>query len=390
MKVDVIVIGSGIAGLAIAAALGRQKLKALVIGPDIAASNFDFEYVFENSTITNLPDMFAAESIAFRSSKKSVEISKNLLCVDSKSLYQRFLMSCADNGVGMMHGRAVKVVSYRKLHRVDWIPNQVADVQLPKEELFAPLVIDASGGSSLFSPKPAGFSTVFRKVLRGSGSYFEKQFSYFENETTAQDSVGIQSFCRGFQHEDGRYFLEEICLSSETPIAEEVLKDRLLARLDVSKFTIEEENGESYSFTPVFCEDRSSKLLAFGDAAAMANPMTGEATSRVINRAPKLAKVISESMDKSPQEIADLGRESLFNDNERQLEKALWFVCNEMSSSLNGQEELFETLFNSGSFFDAVMFGTSLDAETFSGLAELMKSTGSSKAFDEFSQFDPI
>ncbi len=383
MKVDVIVIGSGIAGLAIAAALGRQKLKALVIGPDIAESNFDSEFVFENSTITNLPDIHTAENVFCSSSGQTHELPRTLLSVNSKSLYQRFLMSCADNGVGMMHGRAVKIVSYRKMHRVDWIPNQVGDVQLPKEELFAPLVIDASGASSIFSPNPVGFTSTFRKILRGSGPLFEGRFSYFENATLPPD----QSFLRGFQHDDGRYFVDEVCLFSESPIAEKILEDRLSTRLEIMGFTIDDEFQTTYNYTPLFSEDRSSKFLAFGDASAMANPITGEATSRIINTAPKLAKVISESMQRSPQEIADLGREAIFSAGEKQFENALACLYSEISS--DSSRHIFEALFASEPFFDALIMGTSINTETFAFLQTLMKARASEKAAAIFSQFEP-
>ena len=384
MKVDVIVIGSGIAGLAIAAALGRQKLKALVIGPDISASNFDFEYIFENSTITNLPAVASFDAIGFSGTKKT-SIDKTLLCVDSKSLYQRFLMSCADNGVGMMHGRAEKVVSYRKLHRVDWVPNQIGDTQLPKEELFAALVIDASGALSPFSEKPTGFTSTYRKIFRGKGDLFGKDLSLFDfSQTDDQDS----SFCRGFRHEDGRYFVDEINLYSRLPVSEEQLSQRLLKRLEAGKFTIEEECQNTYHYTPLFSNHRSGKILAFGDAAAMANPITGEATSRVVNTAPGLAKLIAESINKSPKEIVNLGRETLFSDAEKRREDTLKFLAENIFLSSSKQQKFIEALFSAPGILDSFVFGNKINTAAYGILESLIETLCTEDAFKKFVGFN--
>ncbi len=374
MKVDVIIIGSGIAGLAIAAALGRQKVKALVIGPDIAESNYDFEYIFEDSVITTLPEIQAFEGIAVNSTTKNLDVNRRLLCVDSKSLYQRYLMSCADNGVGMMHGRAHKVVSYRKMHRVDWTPNRVGDAQLPTEELFAPVVIDASGGSSEFSPKPFGFSSTLRKVVRGKGDLLGDKMCYHDlSKSTDADP----SFFRGFKHEDGRYFIEERRLFSQSPIPEADLEKRLLARLKEANFEIEAELSTEYFFTPLIHENCGSKILSFGDAAAFAHPLTVEGTSRAINSAPQLAKVIAESMTLSPQKIVERANDKVASIEQTQFDTKFKFIFEEVLSSSQLTCRFLEAIFESNDFFETLLLGNTLDSKTDANFEGVIRMLGS-------------
>ena len=400
MKVDVIVIGSGIAGLAIAAALGRQKLKTVVIGPDIPASNFDFEYVFERRTITTLPSLATFSSVNCLSlgfsGSRSETLNEPLLCVDSKSLYQRFLMSCSENGVAMMHGRASNIVSYRKLNRVDWQPNIVGDSKMPKEELFAPLVIDASGANSSFSLSPKGFSTTYRKVVRGSGELFQGDFAYFDfSKTKRKGYPEIISFLRGFKHEDGRYFLDEVVLFDDhEPTTEDELSASLFDRLDRYGFRIEEELESSYFYTPLFAGDFNPRILPFGDAASMAHPLTGEATSRILNVAPALAKGIAQSFAvadggraQTPQEIVKVGLEILFPPSHRAFDDAMFFLADDLFINLP-QQTAFLGIAIYPPFFRSSFLKNNLDLEVFGTLQDCAK-IASQKTFEKFGVFRP-
>ncbi|KAK9149104.1 hypothetical protein Scep_007861 [Stephania cephalantha] len=92
-----------------------------------------------------------------------------------------------------------------------------------------------------------------------------------------------------------RVFFEETCLASRNAMPFDLLKRKLLSRLENMGVRILEVYEEEWSYIPVggSLPNTEQKNLAFGAAASMVHPATGYSVVRSLSEAPKYASVIA-------------------------------------------------------------------------------------------------
>ena len=93
-----------------------------------------------------------------------------------------------------------------------------------------------------------------------------------------------------------RIFSEETCLASKEAMPFDLLKKRLMSRLDAMGVHIRKAYEEEWSYIPVggSLPNTDQKNLAFGAAASMVHPATGYSVVRSLSEAPRYASVISD------------------------------------------------------------------------------------------------
>ncbi|GMQ06072.1 hypothetical protein CsSME_00050802 [Camellia sinensis var. sinensis] len=92
-----------------------------------------------------------------------------------------------------------------------------------------------------------------------------------------------------------RVFFEETCLASKDAMPFDILKKKLISRLETMGVRVIKTYEEEWSYIPVggSLPNTEQKNLAFGAAASMVHPATGYSVVRSLSEAPKYASVIA-------------------------------------------------------------------------------------------------
>lgn len=97
-----------------------------------------------------------------------------------------------------------------------------------------------------------------------------------------------------------RVFFEETCLASKDAMPFDLLKKKLMSRLETMGIRILKVYEEEWSYIPVggSLPNTEQKNLAFGAAASMVHPATGYSVVRSLSEAPNYASVIANILKK--------------------------------------------------------------------------------------------
>jgi len=106
---------------------------------------------------------------------------------------------------------------------------------------------------------------------------FQEKFSHSEQENP--------TFLYAMPMSSTRVFFEETCLASKDAMPFDVLKKRLMYRLDAMGVRILKVHEEEWSYIPVggSLPNTDQKNLAFGAAASMVHPATGYSVVRSLS-----------------------------------------------------------------------------------------------------------
>nr|GMC96176.1 lycopene epsilon cyclase, chloroplastic [Ipomoea batatas]GME02444.1 lycopene epsilon cyclase, chloroplastic [Ipomoea batatas] len=101
---------------------------------------------------------------------------------------------------------------------------------------------------------------------------------------------------------DTRVFFEETCLASKEAMPFDLLKKKLMVRLETMGIRIKKIYEEEWSYIPVggSLPNTDQRNLAFGAAASMVHPATGYSVVRSLSEAPRYASVIANILKRSP------------------------------------------------------------------------------------------
>jgi lycopene beta-cyclase len=110
---------------------------------------------------------------------------------------------------------------------------------------------------------------------------------------------------------DDTFFLEETSLALAPGIPYDVLKKRLLQRLDQRGLQIDEVLHEEFCLFPMNLPlpDLNQPVLAFGGAASMVHPASGYMVGALLRRGPALAEALAQGLSRAePLGSASLAR----------------------------------------------------------------------------------
>ena len=328
---DVLVLGAGPAGMAIASALGKEKLKVDVLSPNGPDEPWPNTYGIWGNEVDQLGLQDLLEyrwknTVSFFGNgsllehhyeNKATEHSLDYGLFDKKKLHNYWLKECNDSLIKWHQGFAKKINFEKYKSSVTTNDGKIYSARL---------VIDATGYDPVFLKlKPCGPLAV--QTCYGIVGSFSKpplkkgQFvlmDYRSDHLNEEQKKEPPTFLYAMDMGNGKYFLEETSLGLVNPLTMKNLKDRLEKRLSHRNITITSMQHEELGlFLPMNMPipDFKQQILGYGGAASMVHPASGYLIGNVLRRAPLVAKAISQAIEDknlTSYHIARKGWESLW------------------------------------------------------------------------------
>lgn len=301
---EIVVIGSGPAGLSVASACAQQGLATACIAPDV------FER-WENNFgvwIDEVEHLDLASAYGQRWENTDVFINENdhrsldrgYVQFDQDKLKQLFIDrgTAKDPTALTMLKNSVQRVEHHQNHSV---------VVTDTDTYTCRLVIDASGFNGLALKRPKKKPDVFQ-VAYGIMAEVEKH-PFDPNSMVLMDFrakfLGKQhrppTFLYVMPTSEKKLFMEETSVLDRPGVDIELLKDRLNQRLESLDIQVNKVEWEERCFIPMNppLPDLTQRTLGFGAAAGFVHPGTGYSVALSLSIAPLLAEFLRRQLSTS-------------------------------------------------------------------------------------------
>ncbi|KAA3457868.1 lycopene epsilon cyclase, chloroplastic-like [Gossypium australe] len=302
---DLVVIGSGPAGLALAAESAKLGLIVGLISPDLPFTN---NYGLWEDEIKGLPSwtrkVYGACLAKYNSiPDKPITIRRAYGRVERRLLREELLKRCVESGVMYLSSKVESIVEATGGH------NLVAC----EYEHVVPcrLVVVASGAAS---GKFLQYEVGGPRVAMQSAYGIEVELQIHELPKCYIQHDGIHGYrdyakepvpCLEDQYPSFLYGMpmsstRETCLALKEAVPMDFLKKKLMSRLRGMGIRIVKVYEEEWSYVPLggSLPNMKQKNLAFGAAASMVDPATGYSIARSLSEAPNYASVIAKILKK--------------------------------------------------------------------------------------------
>ncbi len=297
-----LVIGAGPAALAIAAALGEQRLDVIALAPADPAAVWPNTYGIWGPEVdalglghllahrwSNCVSWFGAEP-----SRHGHDYG----LFDKTALQQHWLQACAAAGVRWQRGLATAIDH-------DDIGSTVTTAA--GDVLRARLVIDASGHQPVFVERPDDGPVAGQAAYGIVGRFSAPPIAvdqfvlmdYRSDHLSAEERRSEPpTFLYAMDLGEGRFFVEETSLALAPPVPYATLRQRLERRLAHRGVTVTEVEHEEFCLFPMnpALPDPAQRLIGFGGSASMVHPASGYLVGALLRRAPELAAAIARAL----------------------------------------------------------------------------------------------
>lgn len=315
---DVLVIGSGPAGLVIAAALCNHNLQVYGLTPTRPSDPWPTTYgiwldELEELGLPNLLEHQWQDCVAYFGQKER-PLHREYGLFDKNKLQQHFLKQCAS--MTWHQGLAEKI---------EHTENSSTVTTQSGEQFSAKLIIDATGHKPAFIQRPAkenvAYQAAYGMVVQCSKPPIQPSrcvlMDYRDGHLTAEDRSKPPTFLYAMDLGNDIYFLEETSLAHYPAISFETLKDRLYRRLSANQIEVLKIHHEEHCLFPMNLPlpDFDQRVVGFGGSASMVHPATGYMVGAVLRRAPIMAEAISTALTSSqttPSQLSQLGWRALW------------------------------------------------------------------------------
>ncbi|XP_052165418.1 lycopene epsilon cyclase, chloroplastic [Oryza glaberrima] len=299
---DLVIIGCGPAGLSLAAESAKKGLNVGLIGPDLPFTNNYgvWEDEFKDLGLESCIEHVWKDTIVYLDGNKPIMIGRAYGRVHRDLLHEELLRRCYDAGVTYLSSKVDKIMESPDGHRVVCCEGD--------REVLCRLAIVASGAASgrLLEYEVGGprvcVQTAYGVEVEVENNPYDPSLMVFMDyrdcfkDKFSHPEQGNPTFLYAMPMSSTRIFFEETCLASKEAMPFDLLKKRLMSRLDAMGVHIRKVYEEEWSYIPVggSLPNTDQKNLAFGAAASMVHPATGYSVVRSLSEAPRYASVISD------------------------------------------------------------------------------------------------
>lgn len=289
---DVVIIGAGPAGLALARSLVDRAVDVLVVAPE---SQWLATYGAWRDDVVDC-ELGATLDAVVRDSWTTVRVvgrREHLLPRSYVVFDNARLREALANGVTTFVGQVDSVE-----HSVD-----ASTVRLATgDTLQCRLVVDASGNGAFLARRgePSGAQTAYGVVL-GAGNTAHTAHTAHSvrirafppgDAFTLMDWSNPPTFLYGATFTDGRVLIEETSLFAQPPHGIDQLRQRLAMRLgvDLTSEAVSVERVNIPMGGPL--PSLNTRVVGFGAAAGYVHPVTGYSVAASLRAAPRVAEAI--------------------------------------------------------------------------------------------------
>ncbi|BBN16385.1 lycopene beta-cyclase [Marchantia polymorpha subsp. ruderalis] len=306
---DLVVIGCGPAGLSLAAEAAKQGLEVGLIGPDLPFTNNYgvWEDEFAALGLENCIEQIWRDSAMYFESDTPLLIGRAYGRVDRHLLHEELLKRCADGGVQYLD---------TEVERISDADDTGSTVMCANGAVIrCRLVTVASGAAAgrFLEYEPGGpgttVQTAYGMEVECENFNYDPEIMLFmdyrdyqawgtEPCPDADEFKQVPSFLYAMPVSKTRVFFEETCLAARPTMSFNLLKERLLMRLNSMGIKVVHMYEEEWSYIPVGATlpDTTQQHLGFGAAASMVHPATGYSVVRSLSEAPHYAAAIASSL----------------------------------------------------------------------------------------------
>ncbi|CAN7114871.1 unnamed protein product [Brassica rapa subsp. narinosa] len=299
---DLVVIGCGPAGLALAAESAKLGLKVGLIGPDLPFTNNYgvWEDEFNDLGLQKCIEHVWRDTIVYLDDNNPISIGRAYGRVNRRLLHEELLRRCAESGVSYLSS---------KVESITEAPNGLRLVSCERNTVVpCRLATVASGAASgkllqyeLGGPRVCVQTAYGVEVEVENSPYDPEQMVFMDyrdytNQKVRSLEAEYPTFLYAMPMTKTRVFFEETCLASKDVMPFDLLKKKLMLRLETLGIRILKTYEEEWSYIPVggSLPNTEQKNLAFGAAASMVHPATGYSVVRSLSEAPNYASVIAD------------------------------------------------------------------------------------------------
>ncbi|MEM7437589.1 MAG: lycopene cyclase family protein [Myxococcota bacterium] len=290
--VDIAVLGSGPAALAVAGALRSRDASVLLVAPAPRASWKPMYAMWRDEVPPTLEDAIERcwDGTLVRTLEGAHEVGRAYAKLDT-ARYRASMWGRLDRG-------GVEVIADRAV-AVDATPDG-ADVQTESgQRRSARVVVDASGAETPFvervHARPPAYQMAYGLLLDAPGHGFDAQQAVLMDFVPADPaSPDPASFLYALPLDGDRLFVEETSLARRPAMAIEDLAARLELRLAAHGLQGATRVAEEHCRIPMGLglPKTRQRVVPFGAAAAMVHPASGYLQAHIHRKAPVVADAI--------------------------------------------------------------------------------------------------
>ena len=318
---DVLVIGSGPAGLSLAIALGQRGLTVEGLSATDPAKPWPNTYgiwadELEALGMSNFLDYRWQHTSAYMG-QGAIALNRDYGLINREQLQGHWLAQSKHHGIIWHEGNAAEVKHGAKR----------SEVMDEKGKTYsARLVVDTSGHSPalvrrLPQPKPIAYQAAYGIVGRFSSPPIEPGqmvlMDYRDDHLPAPERRLPPTFLYAMDLGDDVYFVEETSLAHTPAVRFDTLERRLERRLEHRGAKLLETFHVERCLFPMNAAlpDFTQSVVGFGGAASMVHPATGYMVGALLRRGPDLARAIAQSLENrnaAPAQVAQAAWQSLW------------------------------------------------------------------------------